>query len=76
MKNNQEILPFAVILLAMNGDVSALNQVVKHFERYILKLSQKTLFDEFGNPHIHVETEIKRILETKLIVAVLNFELI
>ncbi|AOA00692.1 transcriptional regulator [Carnobacterium divergens] len=76
MKNNQEILPFAVVLLAMNGDVNTLNQVVKHFERYILKLSQKTLFGEFGNPHIQVETEIKCILETRLIIAVLNFELI
>ncbi|EAD7633109.1 MULTISPECIES: helix-turn-helix domain-containing protein [Listeria] len=75
MKNKQEILPFPTIVLANHGDVMAMNQVLKHFEQYMMKLSQKTLFDEFGNPYVHVETEIKRVLETKLILAVLNFEL-
>lgn len=69
------VIPFPVIVLASHGDVMAMNQILKHFERYIIKLSQKTLFDEFGNPYIHVEPEIKRTLETKLIVAVLAFEM-
>ncbi|MFR4954610.1 helix-turn-helix domain-containing protein [Enterococcus gallinarum] len=76
MKNNQEILSFPIIALAINGDVNAVNHVLKHFEHYMIKLSQKTLFDEFGNPYIHVEPEIKRTLETKLITAILNFVLI
>ncbi|HCB29288.1 helix-turn-helix domain-containing protein [Enterococcus durans] len=75
MKNSQKVLPFPIIALAVNGDVNAVNHVLKHFEHYIIKLSQKTLFDEMGNPHIHVEPEIKRILETKLIVAMMDFDL-
>lgn len=75
MKNSQKVLPFPIIALAVNGDVNAVNHVLKHFENYIIKLSQKTLFDEMGNPHIHVEPEIKRILETKLIVAMMDFDL-
>ncbi|EJM6036347.1 helix-turn-helix domain-containing protein [Enterococcus faecalis] len=75
MKNNQEVLPFPTIVLAVQGDVIAMNQVLKHFEQYVIKLSQKTLFDESGNPHIYVEPEMKRMLETKLIVAVLKFKL-
>lgn len=75
MKAEQKILPFTIIVLAGNGDVNAVNQVLKHFEPYINKLSQKTLFDEFGNPYIHIEHEIKRSLETKLILAITNFEL-
>ena len=74
--NKQNVLPFPIIVLAVQGDVIAMNQILKHFEHYMIKLSQKTLFDEFGNPYIHVEPEIKRTLETKLIMAVLNFELI
>jgi hypothetical protein len=74
--NKQNVLPFPIIVLAVQGDVMAMNQILKHFEHYMIKLSQKTLFDEFGNPYIHVEPEIKRTLETKLIMAVLNFELI
>ena len=75
MKNSQKVLPFPIIALAVNGDVNAVNHVLKHFEHYIIKLSQKTLFDEMGNPHIHVQPEIKRILETKLIVAMMDFDL-
>jgi hypothetical protein len=75
MGSNKEVLPFPVIVLAVHGDVSAVNQVLKHFEPYIMKLSQKTLFDEVGNPHLYVEPEIKRTLETKLIVAILSFDL-
>lgn len=76
MKSKQEVLPFPTITLAVQGDVIAVNQVLEHFQQYIIKLSQKTLFDEMGNPYIYVEPEIKRILETKLIVAILNFELL
>lgn len=75
MEIKREVLPFAVIVLAHQGDVQAVNQVLKHFENYIIKLSQKTLFDELGNPHIHIEPEIQRNLETKLIVAILKFEM-
>lgn len=76
MKSKQNVLPFPIIVLATHGDVIAMNQILKHFEPYMIRLSQKTLFDEFGNPYIHVEPEIKRVLETKLIMAILNFELI
>ena len=75
MGSKRNILPFPVIVLAVQGDILALEQVVKHFEPYIIKLSQKTLFDEMGSPHIHVELETKRRLETKLMVALLKFEI-
>jgi hypothetical protein len=74
MGSNKEVLPFPVIVLAVQGDVLAVNKVLKHFEPYIIRLSQKTLFDEMGNPHIHVEPEIKRRLETRLIVTILQFD--
>lgn len=76
MKSNQKVLSFTVIILAVNGDVNAVNQVLQHFEHYINKLSQKTLFDELGNPYIHIEDDIKRLLETKLILAITRFELV
>jgi hypothetical protein len=71
----RKILPFSIIVLAVQGDVSAIEEVINHFEPYIIKLSQKTLFDEMGNPHIHVELETKRRLETKLMVALSKFEI-
>ncbi|ECL7021465.1 helix-turn-helix domain-containing protein [Listeria monocytogenes] len=76
MTNKRPILPFAVIVLATHGDVIAINRMLKHFEHYIIKLSQITVFDDFGVPRIQVEEEIKRSLETKLITAVLKFDLL
>jgi hypothetical protein len=70
-----KVLNCTVIVLAVNGDVNAINEVLKHFEGYIIRLSQKTLIDEYGNPHLHIEEEIKRTLETKLITAILGFTL-
>ena len=75
MKSNNNVLPYTVIVLATYGDINAINFILKHFEHYINKLSQKTLFDEYGNPYIHVEEEIKRTLETKLITAILRLKL-
>lgn len=75
MKNKQTVLPYSIILLATHGDVIAINHISKHFEHYMVKLSQKTLFDELGNPYVYVEPETKRVLETKLVVAILNFSL-
>ncbi|MGO0807335.1 helix-turn-helix domain-containing protein, partial [Clostridioides difficile] len=48
------------------GDVNAINGILKHFEHYIIRLSQKTLFDEYGNPYIHVEEETKRFDTVKV----------
>lgn len=75
MKTTKEVLPFSVILLAVNGEINAINRILKHFEHYIIRLSQKTLFDECGTPYIHVEEETKQMLETKLITAILRFKL-
>ena len=75
MKPKRETLPFAVITLAIHGDVEAMNHIVKHFGPYIIKLSQKTLFDKDGTPSIHIDPETQRRLETGLIIAILRFEL-
>ncbi|MCV2285011.1 helix-turn-helix domain-containing protein [Clostridioides difficile] len=56
MKPTKEVLPFTIILLAVHGDVNAINEILKHFEHYIIRLSQKTLFDEYGNPSLHVSS--------------------
>jgi hypothetical protein len=67
-------VPFAVIVMAVRGDVTAINLILKHFEPYINRLSQKMIFDKKGVPSIQVSTDIKQALETKLIVSILNFQ--
>jgi len=68
------LLPFATIETAAMGDVCAINQVLKHYEGYIIALSTKRLFDERGNPYMVVDNEMRRTLETRLIVKIMQFD--
>lgn len=68
------MLPFSVIRMAADGNVDAINAVLKHYEGYIAALSTKRLYDENGNPHLYVDEELKRRLETKLITKILTFK--
>ena len=71
---NTRLLPFSVIEAAANGDVDAINKVLKHYEGYIIILSTRRMYDEQGIAHIFVDNELRRILETKLIVKILQFD--
>ena len=71
--NNARLLPFTVIQKATGGDVEAVNTVLKHYSGYIAKLSLRELYDEYGNPHLCVDEELRRRLKTKLITKILTF---
>ena len=68
------LLPFATIQTAATGDVCAINKVLKHYEGYIIALSTKRMFDERGNSHMVVDNEMRRTLETRLIVKIMQFD--
>mgnify|MGYP002657658878 FL=1 len=70
------LLPFSVIQKAAGGDVEAINAVLKHYEGYIARLSLRELYAEYGNPHLCVDEELRRRLETKLITKILTFRVI
>lgn len=73
-KSASSLLPYTTIEAAASGDVDAINAVLKHYERYIAALATRTLYDENGNPHLCVDEEMKRRLETKLITRILSFD--
>jgi hypothetical protein len=60
---NTSLLPFPVIRMAADGNVDAINAVLKHYEGYIAALSTRRLYDENGNPHLYVDEELKRRLK-------------
>ena len=68
------LLPAQVIEAAAHGDVGAINKVLKHYEGYIIALSTRRLFDEDGYTHYFVDEEMRRTLETNLIVKILQFD--
>ena len=62
------------IEMAVKGDVTAINKVLKYFEGYIIALSTRPLFDEDGNPHFVIDNEKRRAIETRLITGILKFD--
>ena len=75
-KAKHNLLPFPIIAAAINGNVDAINAVVKHYAGYITALSTRQLYDENGMPVLFVDEEMRRRLETKLITRILSFKLI
>jgi hypothetical protein len=73
-KAGSSLLPYTTIEAATSGDVDAINAVLRHFERYLTALSTRMLYDENGNPHLCVDEEMRRRLETKLITKILSFD--
>lgn len=70
-----DLIAFPIIKAATTGDVDAINAVLKHYEGYITALSSRKLYDDYGNPHLCVDEEIRRRLQTKLITKILSFKI-
>lgn len=68
------LLPYPVIVSASQGDIMAMDIVLSHYEPYIARLSIRTVFDDYGNPHTRVDEDMRRRLETKLISSILEFQ--
>jgi len=67
-------LPLSVIVLAMGGDIDAINAVLRHYEGYIAVLATRRLYDERGRLHLCIDEGLRRRLETKLITGILAFD--
>ena len=65
-------IPMAVILSAMDGDATALADVILHYHGYIRVLAMRPLKDTCGNEHICVDEDMQLRLETKLIYAIIT----
>ena len=72
-KNN--LIPYPAVVMAADGDVDAINAVLTHYELYIIALSAKRLYDEYGNTYLCVDEALRRRLEIKLITAILAFDM-
>ena len=72
-KTASSLLPYSIVEAAASGNVDAINAVLAHYERYIAALSTRTLYDENGMPHLCVDEEMRRRLETILITRIIGF---
>ena len=74
-RSNATKVHFSTLQEAIGGDTIALNKIIKNYERYIIKLSIKRYLDAYGNVITCIDEDIKRQLETKLIIKILGFKL-
>ena len=68
------LLPYPVIIAATMGDPEAMKIVVQHYESYIASLSMRKLRDERGNIYWGIDEDIRDRLRSRLMRAVLSFE--
>ena len=70
-----ELLPLAVIEAAHACNPSAMDRVLRHYDRYIKKLCTRKLYDDCDQLHYCVDEYMKHHLEIKLITAIVNMKL-
>ena len=51
----RELLPYSVIEAARAGEADAVDRVLQYYDGYINKLCTRTLYDEYGQPHVRVD---------------------
>ena len=73
MADERRLLSYETVYLASQGDVEAMDRVLKRYEPYIRKLSIQPYIDQSGGFHYVVNEDIRRQLEMKLITKVLLF---
>ena len=75
MKSANKCPLFTVISAAADGDMQAIEKVLKHYNAYISKASLRPLYDECGNIYIAVDTELKGRIRAALMEMILKFEI-
>jgi hypothetical protein len=73
-RDKKKLLPFPIIEAASKGDIESMFIVLKHYEGYIMKLSTKYGYDEYGQMYPFVDETLRKRLEIKLIKSTLAFE--
>ena len=68
MTAKHPMIPFPVIVKAADGDIEAVNQIVRHYSGFIASRSMRPMKDEYGNTHMVVDETLRRRMEkgTKL----------
>lgn len=68
------MIPFPVIVRATDGDIEAVNQIVRHYSGFIASRSMRPMKDEYGNTHMVVDETLRRRMETRLIAKILSLK--
>ena len=74
-RNYKWLIPYPIIVLAVSGNIEAIEMVLKHFEGYIIKMSVRQFYDIQGNIYYRMDEEIRHRIESQLIMKILKFKI-
>lgn len=75
MKQIDKCPSFELIGKAVSGDKSAIMKLLKYYDAYISKSCLRPMYGDTGSAHMAVDMELKGRIQTRLINAMLRFEL-
>lgn len=70
------LIPYPVIICAVQGDPTAMDQVIIHYNSYIEYLSRRNVRDEEGFFVMIPDPEIEAQLTSRLVQAVVRFKIL
>lgn len=73
---NYKHIPLTVISKAVDGDEKSINKILSHYEGYIIKLSLRTMVDEYGNTYMVVDNEMKGRIQSAIMKMISKFQLV
>ena len=65
MTAKHPMIPFPVIVRATDGDIEAVNQIVRHYSGFIASRSMRPMKDEYGNTHMVVDETLRRRMRSE-----------
>ena len=74
MKQVKQCPSFSVIRSASDGDETAIEKILYHYNAYISKACLRPFYDEYGNMQLVVDMELKGRIRTAITKAILKFE--
>lgn len=75
MKEEYEKVSYEIIEKATKGDLESINQVLTHYEGYLLKQSLRPMRDEAFNQHMVIDEVLYGRMKNKLLHIILNFKI-
>lgn len=71
-----EKIPYHCILAAQHGSTEAMERILQHYRPYIITLSKRSFFDEYGNRYEFVDDSIRQRIEARLMLKIIfHFDL-
>ena len=75
MTTEFKMLPYKVVVKATEGDPEAINQVLEHYQGFIINRSLRPIVDEFGRQRMVIDETLYGRMQSRLLKKILSFKI-